>query len=62
MILITWFNKYDVKPTVPFLVCTVLEYFLELLLIFELTNNTFLILPMFIYFAFSLLTWSNKVL
>lgn len=62
MMIVSWFLWTKEPPTIFTLICGTLEFLLEAILIWRITNSTFSILPLFIYFSFCLLSWSNEIL
>lgn len=55
MTLVTYFLAQKLNPSVFTLTCSSLEFFLELMLVFRLTETSYSVIPCFLYFAISTL-------
>lgn len=62
MTLVTYFFAQKLNPSVFILTCSSLEFFLELMLVFRLTETSYFVIPCFLYFAISTLKWGNEIM
>lgn len=57
-----FFLAQKLNPSVFTLTCSSLEFFLELMLVFRLTETSYSVIPCFLYFAISTLKWGNEIM